>query len=134
MAIEWTEDLATGSSEIDRQHKELFNRVNALLEACRQGKGKAEVSKVVQFLDDYVTTHFSEEEKYMRKYDYPTYATHKAQHLEFIENFSELKRQIEKEGAGVHLLVKTNHMIVQWLINHISKVDRALGTFLKARV
>ncbi len=134
MALEWTEDLVTGSFEIDRQHKELFKRINALLEACRQGKGKAEISKVVQFLDDYVATHFAEEEKYMKKYDYPAYAAHKAQHLEFIENFSELRRQIEKDGAGVHLLVKTNHMVVQWLINHISKVDRALGTFLKARI
>jgi len=134
MALEWTEDLATGSGEIDRQHKELFSRINALFEACRQGKGKAEVNEVVQFLDDYVVRHFSEEEKYMQKYDYPRYAAHKAQHLEFVENFSELRKQIEREGPGVHLVVKTNHMIVQWLVNHISKVDRALGTFLKTRV
>ncbi len=133
MALEWTQDLATGSNEIDTQHKELFKRINALLEACKKGKGKSEVGKIVQFLDDYVMTHFAEEEKYMQKYDYPKYMAHKAQHLEFIENFSELKRQIEKEGAGLQLVVKTNHMVVQWLVNHISKVDRALGTFLKDR-
>ncbi len=134
MALEWTEDLATGSSDIDMQHKELFKRINALLEACRKGKGKTEVNEVVRFLDDYVVQHFSEEEKYMKKYDYARYGTHKAQHLEFIDNFSELKRQIEHEGPGVHLVVKTNHMIVQWLVNHICKVDRALGTFLKTKV
>jgi hemerythrin len=134
MALDWTDDLSTGSHEIDRQHKELFKRINALLEACRQGKGRAEVNKVVQFLDDYVVTHFSEEENYMQKYHYPNYAHHKAQHLEFMETFAELRRQIKHEGAGVHLLVKTNHMIVQWLVNHICKVDRALGTFLKTKV
>lgn len=134
MAIEWTEDLATGSHKIDRQHKELFNRINALLEACRQGKGKSEVKEVVQFLDDYVVKHFSEEEKYMQKYDYPGYAKHKTQHLEFIDKFSELRRQIEHEGPGVDLVIKTNHMIVQWLVNHICQVDRSLGTFLKTRV
>jgi len=38
MAIEWTNDLATGVSEIDYQHKELFRRINSLLDACREGK------------------------------------------------------------------------------------------------
>ena len=62
MAIEWTEDLATGVNKIDNQHKELFKRINNLLEACNQGRGKNEVEKVIKFLDDYVIIHFSEEE------------------------------------------------------------------------
>lgn len=134
MALGWTEDLATGSHEIDRQHKELFTRINALLDACRQGRGKTEVNEVVRFLDDYVVKHFSEEEKYMQKYDYALHGAHKAQHPEFIANFSESKRQIEHEGPGIHLVVRTNHLIGQWLVNHICKVDRALGTFLKTRI
>jgi hemerythrin len=133
MALEWTEDLATGSNEIDSQHKELFKRVNALRQACRQGKGRAEIKVVMQFLDDYVETHFSEEEIYMQKYDYPGYAKHKAQHLEFMKHFSELKEEVEHHGPAVNLLVKTNHMVVQWLVNHISRVDRALGPFLHSR-
>jgi hemerythrin len=133
MAMEWTEDLSTGSAAIDDQHKELFKRIDALLEACRQGKGKAEVSKVIQFLDEYVVTHFSAEEKYMEAHHYPELARHKALHLEFIENFGDLKRELEEEGPGVHLVVKTNQMVVQWLLHHIRKVDRALGAFLKAK-
>ena len=49
-------------------------------------------------------------------------------------NFSELKKQIQQEGPAVNLVVKTNHMIVKWLVNHICKVDRALGAFLKTEV
>ena len=87
MSIEWSLDLATGVDEIDKQHKELFQRINNLLEACNHGKGKEEVKKVIWFLEDYVITHFSEEERYMGKYDYPEYSGHKRQHLEFMENF-----------------------------------------------
>lgn len=134
MALEWTQDLATGSEEIDFQHKELFRRVNALLESCRQGKGKAELNRVIEFLDEYVVKHFSEEEKFMRKYEYPGHANHKTEHLKFIATFSELKKEIERQGPALDLVVKTNRMIVQWLINHISKVDRSLGMFLRARV
>ena len=131
--MDWNEKLAVGIDTIDNQHKELIKRVNALLEACRQGKGKAEIGVVVKFLDDYVITHFSEEEKYMRESDYPGYARHKTEHLEFIATFSELKKEIDRYGPALDLVVKTNRMVVQWLINHISKVDTALGMFLKAK-
>ncbi|MEW6107830.1 MAG: bacteriohemerythrin [Nitrospirota bacterium] len=134
MTIEWTDDLATGVDDIDNQHRELFNKINNLLQACRQGKGKDEVKKVIQFLDDYVITHFSAEEKYMDKYDYPGYPGHRAQHQEFMENFSHLKRQFEEEGVGIYLVLNTNRMVVDWLINHIRKLDRSLGAFLKSKI
>lgn len=134
MAIEWTNDLATGVPEIDNQHKELFQKINNLLDACNHGKGKAKVIKVISFLEDYVITHFSEEEKYMAKYDYPDGLSHKKQHSEFMENFFRIKQQFEAEGPGVHIVLMTNHLIVEWLKNHIRKVDRALGSFLKTKI
>jgi len=134
MAIEWTDDLATGVNEIDNQHRELFQRINNLLDACNHGKGKEEVKKVISFLEDYVITHFSEEEKYMGKYDYPDYMVHKRQHLEFMENFFRIKTQFEAEGPGIHIVVITNNLVVDWLRNHIRKIDRALGSFLKTKI
>ena len=134
MAIEWSDDLATGVSGIDSQHRELFQRINNLLDACKMGKGKAEVKNVIQFLDDYVVTHFAAEESYMQKHDYPGYAEHKAQHLVFMENFAKLKAHFEKDGPGVLLVVEANHLIVEWLKEHIRKIDRALGAFLKTRI
>lgn len=133
MAIEWTVDLATGVDEIDNQHKELFQRINSLLSACREGKGRDEVKKVVQFLEDYVITHFSTEEKYMGRHNYPDYTSHKQQHLEFMENFYKIKTQFEAEGAAVHIIVTINHLVVDWLKNHIRKLDKALGVFLKTK-
>jgi hemerythrin len=133
MAIEWTDDLATGVDEIDRQHKELFLRINGLLDACSQGKGKGEVAKVIRFLEDYVVEHFSTEENHMVRFSYPSYGPHKAQHLEFLDNFSRLKEQFEREGAGLYIVLKTNDILVDWLKNHIRKTDKALASFLSAR-
>ena len=78
-------------------------------------------------------THFSAEKKYMEAHNYPEFAKHKALHLEFMENFGDLKREIEEEGPGLHPVVRTNRMVVEWLLNHIRKVDRSLGHFLKQR-
>ena len=49
MLVKWTPEYAVGVEEIDRQHQELFSRINDLLEACQRGEGKQEVGKVLSF-------------------------------------------------------------------------------------
>lgn len=64
----YDDSLSTGVRSIDDQHKELFDKINNLLAACREGKGKEEVAKVMKFLSDYVIDHFGTEEGYMVTY------------------------------------------------------------------
>jgi len=131
MAVEWRENLAIGVKEIDDQHKELFKIVNDLFEACNKAKGKEEVGKVIDFLGDYVVKHFNNEEKLQQKHNYPDYASHKQKHELFIQEFIELKNQFEKEGPSGLFVIKVNKKVIDWLVQHIGKVDKALGLYLK---
>lgn len=97
----YDDSLSTGVRNIDDQHKELFDKINNLLAACREGKGKEEVAKVMQFLSDYVIDHFGTEERYMVTYRYPDYPSHKARHEEFVEGFSGLKMRLETEEKNM---------------------------------
>lgn len=133
MAIQWTKDLATGSAKIDMQHQMIFDRINGMLNACSQGKGRGEVKEVLAFLEEYVMTHFSTEEQLMKQYGYAGYANHRALHLEFTRQLTELKKKVEKEGIGVHTVIATNQLVVSWFVHHIRKVDTQLGSFLKDR-
>ena len=45
MAMQWNENLAVGVDVIDNQHKGIISRINNLLNAMSQGKGKDEVGK-----------------------------------------------------------------------------------------
>ena len=45
MAITWDPNLAVGHQAMDDQHRELFRRIDALLEASRTGKSTGEVSR-----------------------------------------------------------------------------------------
>lgn len=130
MAIEWTPALAVGVELLDEQHKELFRRINRLIEACNQGKGKEAVAETIEFLGEYIHVHFRDEEGMMRKANYPDYERHKAAHAAFAENFKELKEHLDKEGPGLTLVIKTNRIVVDWLTNHISRVDKEFGKFL----
>jgi hemerythrin len=135
MAIQWNDNLASGSSEIDTQHKELFLRINSLLEAFDKGTtAREEVAKVVQYLTDYVVFHFGNEERYMAQYSYSSTSPHKAQHEQFVKNFMKLKDRLLMEGINAPLSQEMKELCVDWLINHIKYSDRALGMFLKIKM
>jgi len=134
--MKWTEDLSTGVELIDNQHKELFSRINDLVAAIKQHTCKYKISDVVRFLDEYIIFHFGEEERFMQKHKYPQYPRHKAQHTKFIANFNELKKELQKLEGGkkpgaYDLSVETNQVVVDWILDHIVKVDKEFGAFLK---
>jgi len=133
MPAEWTDDLATGVELIDKQHKEIFRRINGLLEACRLGKGKEEVGKTIAFLEDYVVHHFAAEEKAQKDYAYPEYPQHKEIHDRFIVDFAGLKKRFDDEGATLSMVLVTNQVVTDWLINHINKIDKKLARYLQEK-
>jgi hemerythrin len=131
--MQWTEDLSVGVETIDNQHKELFKRINSLVEAIKQGKCKAEITGVIMFLEDYALSHFGEEETCMEKYSYPPYKDHKEQHAIFMNNLSELRKELEDIGPSYVLSVTTNQVVVDWIIDHIARIDKKLGRFLQGK-
>lgn len=131
MAIEWQDYLLIGVTEVDDQHKELFSRFNMLLEACNQGKGRNEVQRLLQFLNDYIKTHFAAEEALQIHHKYPGYAAHKEQHNHFIQKVDQFARHFNSEGATISLVIQVNQTLVNWLIEHISKVDQSMGEYLQ---
>ncbi len=135
MKVQWTPELATGSAEIDGQHKELFILIDSLLSAFERGiVSREEVERVIGFLGDYVVLHFATEEKHMTGYFYANRSAHMAQHAQFVRNFGRLREQMHAEGVSPELAAATKELCVDWLVNHIKFSDRALGMFLKQRL
>ncbi len=134
MTIVWKDNLATGINEIDSQHKELFDRINKLFQACHSGRGTQEVMNVMSFLENYVIEHFSCEEKLQLKSNFPNYTAHKKQHEDFKAEISKLKQQLEASADSTTFVIKINNLIVNWLLNHIKKSDKELSQHLKEKV
>jgi hemerythrin len=132
MGVEWTDSLSIGIEAIDSQHKQLLTCFDQFLTACRSNKGIEELKVLLRFLDGYVIKHFSDEEGIQRKHLYPGYATHKLEHESFVARLNDLKEEIGREGIALHHVIETNHLLLKWLIHHISTVDVQLGKFLKS--
>ena len=133
MAIRWDPTLAMGVPEIDRQHKEIFARIDALVYAIRAGSSRDEVGQTISFLRDYVVTHFRAEEGLMRDASFPGFSTHHAEHQRFVRDLTVLVAEHARDGASPSLILRVNSRVSEWLRDHILRADRDLAGFLAAR-
>ena len=132
MAYKVTDDLLTGNTLIDEQHKQLFDAINALLEACSQGKGRDSLKTTTKFLYDYTAKHFADEEKLQLASKYPDYTNHKQYHEGYKKVVRELMDQLEKDGPTIVLVGKVNTAVAGWLINHIKREDVKVAAHIRA--
>ncbi len=127
---EFTKDLETGNAIIDREHRELIQAVNRLLEACSQGKGRSAMDETIKFLNNYVQQHFSHEEQLQRQNSYPTFTAHRAFHEQYKRTLREITGRLSVSGPTIAELANLNQHI-SLLILHIRTEDKKLGAFLK---
>lgn len=130
MAFQWTDDLETGFHRVDSQHRELIDRFNTLIESCKVAKGREGLPELLDFLDNYVRFHFGEEEAMMRSYNYPDMEQHLEQHRIYLNDVAEMKRQFHEQGASTSLLIQLNTSLMNWIVDHIKKLDTKLGHYL----
>ncbi len=133
MAIEWTDDLSTDIIEIDSQHREIFRRVNDLLDACGKGEGKDEIGRILAFFQDYTMSHFTSEEQAMKAHDFPEFDQHRAEHADFVGQITGLKQKLMREGVGINIVLLTIRTAVEWLSAHIRKSDKRFADYLHSR-
>lgn len=132
MRYELTKDLETGNLTIDMEHRQLFEAVNRLMDACATGKGRATLESTIKFLLDYVDRHFSHEEELQKRGGYPGYPTHHMFHENYERKLREITGKIPLSGPTVTDLGALNaHVGV--LISHIKTEDKKLGAFLKEK-
>ena len=131
--VKWDENLATGCTEIDDQHKEIFVRFNTLLEACDRGRSRDLLAEILEFMNNYVLQHFSDEERLQSSVDYPQFPAHKAVHEELAGRFVLLQVKFAARGATVQLVIETCKLLSEVLFEHIQLHDKALAEFLLHR-
>ncbi|MCL6473035.1 MAG: bacteriohemerythrin [Firmicutes bacterium] len=130
---QWKDELSTGVNEIDNQHKELINLVNSLHASLSQGKGKEVVDDAVRFLANYVVEHFKNEEGLMLKHKYIGYPAHKREHENFVNYFNSLVSDYNAASNTSFLAINLQRSVVDWLVNHIMKVDKEMAKFVMAK-
>jgi hemerythrin-like metal-binding protein len=74
--LAWKESYSVGINQIDEQHKVLFQMLNKLYDAMKEGKGKAVLVNLLSELFEYTKYHFKTEEDIITKYNYSKVKEH----------------------------------------------------------
>lgn len=120
--IEWNESFSVGISEIDSQHKILIGYINDLHAAMSQGKARSLLKPLLAQLANYTEMHFSNEERYMKQWNYLRYVHHKAAHDGFVKKVGEFKTDVEAGQLLTSIEILT--FLKNWLIEHIQGTDK----------
>ena len=128
--VEWQEYLSIGVLEVDIQHKLLFEKFNAFLAACHSGTEADGTYRLFWFVEAYTVTHFREEESLMQRVGFPEFLKHRERHVAFTDEIGKLKERLKSEGPTQSLVSAITTFISGWLVEHISKHDRAIGRYM----
>lgn len=131
--IEWNDSLSVGIPEIDLQHKKLLKIAGELYELCVNGTDlKNQLPVVLKRLTDYTVYHFTEEEKFQRKYGYEQVDFHKLQHDQFVTKVME---QINKlNTSSVKEALEFYKFLAMWVTMHIAKADKDWAVVIKQKM
>jgi hemerythrin len=119
--VKWTDKASVGIKEIDAQHQKFFGYVNNYYDLCQSEKYNPKKAKdMMSEILSYARKHFSTEERYFEKYNYPQMNEHKEEHLKLINRALKIYDSFdgEKETSLVFL-----EFLKDWLEKHLKEED-----------
>jgi len=122
----WDSCLETGHSDIDAQHRHLFELFNALQDAADSGDPGPSVDDVLDELSAYVMVHFEAERQLMAEtaFDRTATADHLAEHDQLTNRVRDMVLEYRRgELTSVAPLIE---FMQGWLSDHIRQTDRRL--------
>jgi hemerythrin len=129
--FQWDESYSVGHSEIDAQHKRLFQLAEDMNTAMAAGKGKQLLSQTLANLINYTKGHFSSEERLMQRYNYPEYPQHKVEHDKLTAQV--LAFQSDFNAGRSMLSIDLMLFLKNRLSHHIGQIDRKVASYIKAK-
>ena len=129
--MEWKDTLSVKIPEFDEAHKKLFNLINDLHSAMKQGKGKDIVAPILAELKNYTHQHFSQEEAFLEKHNYVELVPHQEAHKKFMEKVAGLEKDLE--GGKFTVVIDLLDFLKDWLTEHIQVIDLKYSILLAGK-
>ena len=129
--MDWEDKLSVGIPEFDNEHKKLIDMINNLHTAMKERKSKDVLASLIKDLKNYTQEHFSQEETFMKKYDYADFAAHEIAHKKFIEQINGVEKDFEADKLTV--AIDLFNFLTNWLKVHIKDIDKKYGDALAGK-
>lgn len=135
MYFEWKQIYSVNVSEIDKQHKRLFEigkQISDLVLARDDYDHYDEIMTILQELKVYTLSHFEYEEKLMEQYGFKEADSHKIEHIFLVKRLDRLQKKdidTKQKEAVIELIT----FISDWIAGHILKTDMRYKEFFNEK-
>ncbi len=117
--IKWDDKYLIGVNEMDEEHIVLLDKINILIKEMNE-ENSTRMSKAFSDLKEYTVFHFTEEEEFLQKIEYPSYESHKKVHENLLAAVERYETDLRK---GALDRIKLASFLKNWLFTHIMGVD-----------
>ena len=123
--VQWDETLSVGNAEIDKDHQALFELLDQLRTAVREGQTEKVRLNILSELVRRTQAHFALEESVMARIAYAEAQAHRAEHGKLMAQVRELQDKVAQGDLSLSLSVF--QFLYGWLARHIEVKDKPLG-------
>lgn len=126
--LAWNPEWNTGFPNIDEQHQRLLTEFNDFLDAIQNHFHQEHVTNLLEFLVDFLDTHFEEEEIHMQVTHYPRLLEHKAFHDSMRSRTQSLLASSNQDPETV--AAEVVDLVMNWVEHHINVEDKLMAKYL----
>jgi|GEM_PF-2333536 len=125
----WNNRCSLSDGALNREHKELFDALNAVQDAVLNDEGRSEIGAHLIRLALATHKHFISEQARMASARYPGLPLHTLKHEQLLE---ELDRFIVRyDYEGMILDDHSLNFLRDWLLDHLQTMDLSYAVWLK---
>lgn len=123
------QECITGYAPVDNEHRTMMQKMNQLVDLCQAcNAGKIDIDRVQNAgrdLQNYIATHFENEEKLLRQYEAVGFEAHHRFHENYKRDFAFALDRLIKNKCTVESAVHVGSMI-EVMLRHTRTEDRRL--------
>ncbi|MEK7574514.1 MAG: bacteriohemerythrin [Patescibacteria group bacterium] len=128
----WTDEYSVGIKVIDEQHRQFFGIANSIIRSLGAKISRGALLASLGELGDYAFYHLGTEESYFDKFEYKDAPSHVAAHDQYRKKIGEFFDQTKNKKTDIKKLAgEMASYSSDWLMNHISLVDKKYTVFFK---
>lgn len=131
--IQWEDRFVVDEGVIDKDHKFLFDLINAFNENIPKYQSADQMAPIVASLTKYTQTHFQREEKLQQISGFLFHEAHKKEHIDLIEKFNSLVNKAVKanEDNVTEVAIEIGSFLQEWLVEHVIDNDLLMRPYVE---
>jgi|GEM_PF-1097270 len=127
----WKDIYLIGIEDLDAQHKMIFDTIENIKDTLKEVNPVLQrqfMSESVEFLREYIVTHFGEEEDYLEHRGYENLDAQKHDHEKFLAGLTELEERLDESKFAPAVARKYLGYVISWMVYHVAGEDAKFAT------